>query len=33
MILYVDANTLYGLALFQVLRYDENEMWHGHPDF
>ena len=31
-ILYIDANNLYGHNLNQPLPYDENEMWHGHPD-
>ena len=31
-VLYMDANTLYGQSMNQTLRYDETEMWHGHPD-
>ena len=31
-ILYIDANNLYGHSMGQPLRYDEIEMWHGHPD-
>ena len=29
--LYKDANNLYGWAMSQMLPYDENENWHGHP--
>ena len=28
----MDANNLYGYSMSQMLPYDENEMWHGHPD-
>ena len=31
-ILYIDATNLYGHSMSQFLRYDEIEMWHGHPD-
>ena len=31
-ILYIDASNLYGHSRSQVLRFDEIEMWHGHPD-
>ena len=30
--LYMDATNLYGHSMSQFLPYDENEMWHGHPD-
>ena len=28
----IDAKTLYGRSMSQVLLYDEIEIWHGHPD-
>ena len=31
-IIYMDATNLYGHSMIQPLPYDENEMWHGHPD-
>ena len=31
-ILYMDATNLYGHSMSQMLRYDEIEMWYGHPD-
>ena len=31
-ILYMDATNLYCHSMIQPLPYDENEMWHGHPD-
>ena len=31
-ILQMDATNLYGHSMSQMLHYDENEMWHGHPD-
>ena len=31
-IIYADATNLYGHSMSQFLRYDEIEMWHGHPD-
>ena len=31
-ILYMDATNFYGRSMSQMLRYDEIEMWHGHPD-
>ena len=31
-ILYMDATTLYGHSMIQLLLNDEVEMWHGHPD-
>ena len=31
-ILYIDATSLYGHSMSQMLLYDEIEMWHGHPD-
>ena len=31
-ILFVDTNNFYGWAISQSLRYDEIELWHGHPD-
>ena len=27
----MDATNLYGHSMIQPLRYDEVEMWHGHP--
>ena len=32
-ILYAEANKLYGHSMSQPLPYNENEMWHGQPDF
>ena len=31
-ILYADSNISYGHSMSQPLPFDENEMWHGHPD-
>ena len=31
-IIYIDAINLCGHSMSQVLRYDEIDMWHGHPD-
>ena len=31
-VLYNNVNHLYGWAMSQLLHYDKNEMWHGHPD-
>ena len=31
-IIYMDSTDLYGHSMSQRLPYDENEMWHGHPD-
>ena len=31
-IIYMVATNLYGHSMSQMLPYDENEMWHGHPD-
>ena len=31
-ILYMDATNLYGHSMYQMLPYDEIEMWHGHSD-
>ena len=31
-ILYIDATSLYGHSMSQMLPYDEIEMWHRHPD-
>ena len=31
-ILSIDAITLYGHSISQVLLFDEIEMWLGHPD-
>ena len=31
-ILFIDATSLYGYSMSQMLPYDEIEMWHGHPD-
>ena len=31
-ILYGDANNLCGHSMFQIVLFDEIEMWHGHPD-
>ena len=31
-ILYMDATSLYGHSMSQMLPYDEIEMWHGHSD-
>ena len=31
-ILCADATNLYGHSMSQMLRYDQIEMWHGHPD-
>ena len=28
----MDATNLYGHSMYQILLYDEIEMWHGHPD-
>ena len=28
----MDATKLYGHSMFQMLLYDDNEMWHGDPD-
>ena len=28
----MDAINLFGHSMFQILLYDEIEMWHGHPD-
>ena len=28
----VDANSLYGHSMSQLLPYDESEMWYGYPD-
>ena len=32
-ILYMDANIFFAQSMSQVLTYDENEMWHCHPEF
>ena len=31
-IIYMDTTNLYGHSMSQPLPYDENEMWHGHPN-
>ena len=31
-ILYMDVTNLYGHSMSQRLAYEENEIWHGHPD-
>ena len=31
-IIYMDATNLYGYSMSQLLPFDENDMWHRHPD-
>ena len=31
-IIYMDATTLYGYSMSQLLPFDEIEIWHRHPE-
>ena len=31
-LIFMDATNFYGNSMISPLPYDEDEMWHGHPD-